>query len=164
VVDVGLCSVAAMVYDAGVGRHLAYNMRQDPTTIASWAKSLYALEWLYLPSVALPKISLLLLYLRIFTDRPSRITTHVLLWFLVVNWVVYLITVSLQCTPFAYQWDKSIPNGRCVNQAALYKTVSAPNIATDLVILLLPVKTVLQLKVSRARKLGLLFTFLTGSM
>lgn len=50
-----------MVHEAGVGRHLAYNQRTDPTILVSWAKSLYALEWLYLPSVALPKISILLL-------------------------------------------------------------------------------------------------------
>jgi hypothetical protein len=44
-----------MVYHAGVGRHLIYNMQKDPHIIVARAKSLYALEWLYLPSCALPR-------------------------------------------------------------------------------------------------------------
>ncbi|KAF2017908.1 integral membrane protein [Aaosphaeria arxii CBS 175.79] len=161
---IGLCILGIiMVYDAGVGRHLEYIQATNPHKIAAWAKSLYALEWLYLPAVALPKISILLLYLRLFTNRSLRIACHVLIWVLVANWVAYLVASSFQCVPFEYQWNKKIP-GKCFNQPAFYKTVSAPNILTDVLMLLLPLKTVFDLKVSRPRKLGVLFIFLSGGM
>ncbi|KAF2202540.1 hypothetical protein GQ43DRAFT_307710 [Delitschia confertaspora ATCC 74209] len=164
-VNVGLCALGiTMVHEAGVGRHLAYVLETDPHKIAAWAKSLYALEWLYLPAVALPKISILLLYLQIFLDRPARITTYVLICILLANWIAYLVASSLQCLPFAYQWDKSIPGGKCFNQRAFYKTVSGPNIATDVIILVLPLKTVWGLRTSVMRKVGLLIVFLTGSV
>lgn len=80
-----LITYQATVHDAGVGRHLVYNMQKDPPIIVAWAKSLYALEWLYLPSCALPKISVLLLYLRIFASRTERLASHVVIWMLVAN-------------------------------------------------------------------------------
>ncbi|KAF2179123.1 hypothetical protein K469DRAFT_674827 [Zopfia rhizophila CBS 207.26] len=164
-VNVGLCILGiTMVYDAGVGRHLAYVVKHDRTKLVSWAKSLYALEWLYLPAVAFPKISILLLYLRIFTDRTARLVAHILIYVLLANWFAYLIASSLQCTPFEYQWNKNIKGGHCFNQQIFYKTVSAPNIATDLVVLLLPIKTLLELQTSLPRKIGIFIVFLAGSV
>lgn len=153
-----------MVYDAGVGRHLVYNMEKDPQIIVSWAKSLYALEWLYLPSCALPKISVLLLYLRIFADRGARLASHAVIWVVIANWIAYLIACSLQCSPFEYQWNKKLSGGKCINLPLLYKLSSVANIATDLTALVLPIKTIVNLRVSTARKLGLLFIFSAGSV
>jgi hypothetical protein len=153
-----------MVKESGVGRHLAYVMHTDPTQVTSWAKSIYALEWLYLPAVALPKISILLLYLRIFQNRAERMISHALIYIVLINWIAYLIAASLQCFPFAYQWDKTIKGGTCVDQPVFYRTVSAPNIATDLVILLLPIRMILELKTSSSRKVGLSLVFLSGSV
>jgi len=161
---IGLCILGiTMVRDAGVGRHLAYNQRKNPTTLTAWAKSLYALEWLYLASVALPKISILLLYLRIFVDRSFRIATHILIWVLIANWIAFLIASSLQCTPFEYQWNKRI-EGKCIDQPVFYKTSSAPNILTDVLMLLLPLKTLLTLKASNPRKLGVVLIFCSGGV
>lgn len=153
-----------MVHDAGVGRHLVAVMRSNPAQITAWAKSLYALEWLYLSSVALPKISILCLFLRIFTDRGARITTYVLIAIVAANWFVWIIAATFQCSPVPYQWDKTIKDGSCFNVSAFYKASSAPNIATDAVILVLPVPTVWRLKATKIRKLGITFVFLAGSM
>lgn len=156
--------MAAAVFDAGVGRHLAAVLLYHPTKFESWAKTLYALDWLYLTSVALPKISVLCLYLRIFTSRGARLTCHVLLWFVVATWLAYIIAANFQCTPFKFQWDKKIPGGHCFDIGAYYKSTSVPNIVTDLVILVLPVPTVVNLKATMTRKLGLSFVFLVGSV
>ncbi|KAF1956866.1 hypothetical protein CC80DRAFT_593548 [Byssothecium circinans] len=143
---VGLCILGiTMVYDAGVGRHLAYNMNKDPHIMVHWAKSLYALEWLYLASAALPKISICLLYLRIFNNRAAKAATHAVIWIIIANWIIFIVATSLQCRPFAYQWNKKIRGGNAV-------------------IMLLPIKTIWGLKVSRARKGGVLFIFSTGSV
>ena len=154
----------AAVYDAGVGRHLAAVLKYEPAKFTAWAKSLYALEWLYLTSVALPKMSVLCLYLRVFTSRVVRMTCYILLGFVGATWVAYIISANLLCTPLAFQWDKTIPGGHCLSLEAYYKSTSVPNIVTDLIILVLPIPTVINLKLTNMRKLGLLMVFLVGSM
>lgn len=153
-----------MVYATGVGRHLEYNLAIDPHRLVAWLKSLYAIKWLYLPSCALPKISILTLFLRIFMDRASRIVTYIIMALIFINWFAYIVACSLQCRPFAYQWDKTIPGGKCINIPLLFKLSSLGNIITDVAILILPFKTVIELHASTARKLGLLFIFSAGSV
>lgn len=153
-----------MVDEADVGRHLAAVRMDDPTKIIAWGKSIYATEWLYLTAVALPKISILAFYLRIFTMRYARITCYILIFIVAANWVVFEIVWAFQCSPVAYQWDKSIPGGKCIDVQASYRASSAPNIATDAIMLILPIPIAWQLKVSVIRKLGLIFVFLTGSV
>lgn len=154
----------AAVYDAGVGRHLAEVLENHPAQLTEWAKHLYALEWLYLTSVALPKMSILLLYLRVFTNKGARLTCWLLLGAVVVIWFTFTVAFNLQCIPLAYTWDKTIPGGHCFDVEAYYKATSAPNIATDVVMLILPIPTVINLQTTTLRKLGLFVVFLVGSM
>ena len=156
--------MTAAVHDAGVGRHLEAVLATHPEGIVAWAKSLYALEWLYLTSVALPKMSILFLYLRILTNRHARLTCYVLLWAVGAIWLSFMIAFNLQCIPLAYQWDKTIPGGHCFHVDAFFKATSIPNIVTDIIMLILPIPTVLNLQTTTIRKLGLLFVFLVGSV
>jgi hypothetical protein len=153
-----------MVNSAGVGRHLDAVLMDNPAQVIAWAKSIYALEWLYLTAVALPKISVICLYLRIFTMHSARIACYSLMIIMAANWVAFIFASTFQCSPVAYQWDKSIAGGTCFNVLAFYRASSAPNIATDAAILILPIPTVWQLKASMIRKLGLMLVFLTGSV
>ncbi|MCJ1383911.1 hypothetical protein MMC17_007025 [Xylographa soralifera] len=162
--NLGLCVLGiTMVFDAGVGRHLVAVLEYHPEQLTAWAKSLYALEWLYLASVALPKTSILCLYLRIFTNRAARIACYTLIGVIVANWIAFILAATFQCTPVAYQWDKTIPGGNCFDIIAFYKASSGPNIVTDAIILVLPISTVWRLKAPLVRKLGLMFVFLTAS-
>ena len=154
---------AAMVHTAGVGYHAETVWKDHPERRVSWAKSLFALQWLYLAGVVLPKMSILFLYLRVFIDRRTRNICFVLTGLIVANWMAYLLASIFQCWPISYQWDKTIKGGRCFNQEIWYKTSSVPNIATDVIILVLPIPLVWRLKASRVRKLGLLVIFLVGS-
>ncbi|MCJ1378929.1 hypothetical protein MMC17_002028 [Xylographa soralifera] len=139
-------------------------MTYHPDQLVSWEKSLYALEWLYLSSIALPKISIVALYLRIFTSRTARVTCYILIFIIVANWISFLFASTFQCSPIAYQWDKTIEGGTCFNIEAAFQASGAPNIATDAVILVLPIPTVWRLKASWVRKAGLMVVFLTGSI
>lgn len=69
-----------------------------------------------------------------------------------------------QCIPFAFNWDKTIPNGTCFDVQFFANSSSVPNIATDLAVLILPLKMVWCLKISIGRRIGLLLIFLTGSV
>jgi hypothetical protein len=87
-----------------------------------------------------------------------------MLWVILATWVSYSIAVMFQCVPFAFNWDKTIPEGRCFNFALFSHSSSVPNIVTDIVILFLPIRTLIDLKVSTGRKIGLALIFLTGSV
>lgn len=153
-----------MIHTSGVGYHPEAVWKNHPERISSLFKSLFALEFLYLTGVVLPKISILFLYLRIFIDRRTRIVCFALIGIIVANWAAYLLASIFQCWPVSYQWDKTIKGGRCVNQVTFCKTTSIPNIVTDLVMLILPIPVMWRLKASRLRKLGLTVIFLVGSM
>jgi hypothetical protein len=60
-------------------------MHTEPTKLMSYETSIYALEWLYGPAVAIPKISIMLSYLRIFMNRVERIASHVLIYIVLAN-------------------------------------------------------------------------------
>jgi hypothetical protein len=60
--------------------------------------------------------------------------------------------------------EQKYQRGSLLQQPAYFKAVNAPNIATDLVMLLLPFRTILGLQASIARKVGLLLVFLSGSV
>ncbi|TVY75857.1 hypothetical protein LSUE1_G007077, partial [Lachnellula suecica] len=165
VFNIGLCALCInAVPAAGVGRHLAYVVKTDPSKLIAWGKSLAAVEFLYLCSNPLPKIYVVCLYLRIFTNRAARLTCYILICIMIAIWVAFITASATKCHPFAAQWDKAIPGGHCVNIEAYYQSTSAPNIATDLVILILPIPTVIGLHASRLRKFGLLLIFIAGSI
>lgn len=153
-----------MVHVAGTGYHIAAAEMKDPAVIIHWAKSVYAIGVLYATAVTTPKISILALYLRVFTKQGVRLTCYVLIGIIVVNCFAFSFVAIFQCSPIAFVWNKSIPGGKCFNIQALYQASSAPNIATDLVIMVLPIPAIWQLQAPKIRKIGLVLIFLTGSM
>lgn len=130
----------------------------------SWGKSLYALEWLYLTAVALSKISILGVYLRIFTSRAARSGCYVLIGIIAVNWATFILISTFECSPLAYKWDKTIADGKCLDLNKIAKVTGVPNISTDIAMLVLPLPTVRRLNASYMRKLGLMVVFMAGSV
>jgi hypothetical protein len=113
--------------------------------------------------VALPKLSILGFYLRFFTNRIERLITYMTMLVVAATFVATGFTTTFQCSPVAYQWDKSILGGKCINVLAFYRWMSFPNIATDIVGLLLPLPMIWRLHVTRHKKVGITIMFITGS-
>lgn len=148
----------------GVGRHLAANVIEDPGRVLWWAKGLVALEWVYGLAVMLPKLAILSFYLLIFDTRPFRIATYTLAAMISATFLAIGLVATFQCTPLAYDWDKTIPGGHCIDQIAFYKWISLPNIITDIIMLILPLPIIWSLNMSRNQKYGLSAIFVTGGM
>ena len=153
-----------MVKKAGTGRHMDYILMTDPGKISEHFKGIMVIEVLHLPAVAFPKLCVVLLYLRVITNKYARMVTWALIYIIAATWVSYTIATMFQCRPFAFNWDKSIPGGKCFNIYTFSQSSSVPNIVTDVVVLFLPIRTVMDLKVSMGRRIGLLLIFLTGSV
>lgn len=138
--------------------------RDDPALIIGWAKGIFAVELIYLTSVALPKLSVLFLYLRIFTSRGSQIVAQGTVALITVNWVVFVVACFFQCRPLAFWWDRTIKGGYCFNVQAFYRAMCLPNLFTDLIVMSLPIQSILKLKLLVVKKIALLIIFLTASM
>ncbi|KAF2026805.1 hypothetical protein EK21DRAFT_38597, partial [Setomelanomma holmii] len=165
IAEMGLCVTGIlMVKKADTGRHTAYVVTIDPTRITDHFKGILVLETVHPAAVAFPKLIVVLMYLHILTNKYERMAAKLLVALLCSTWLAYTVTAMFQCTPFAFNWDKTVAGGKCFNLQAYANSSSVPNIVTDLAILILPLRTVWGLKISFARRVGLLLIFLTGSV
>ncbi|KAF7596792.1 hypothetical protein BBP40_012391 [Aspergillus hancockii] len=155
-------SIAA-VKNAGVGHHILYWLGKDPEKLRIWAKYLLALSFLYLGSVNVPKVSILLLYHKLFPTRPTSTLTKLMMVVLGVITIASIFAMSFVCQPFSANWTGPVP-GNCGHKKVLLIWASFPNIVTDVVLLLLPMPVLWSLNVTRRLKLGLMFTFAVGSL
>ena len=153
-----------MVHFAGVGRHEAVFKDSIGSVLLVWGEYLYALEILYLTAIALSKMSILFLYLRVLVTRLYRIITYVLMAWVTLSCLAFVIAATVGCTPVSYLWNKSIPGGHCVNTFTIGQMANIPSIVSDVIMLILPMPMVWGLRISSVRKFGLTLVFLTGSV
>ena len=100
-----------MVEKAGTGRHQDYLLMTNPEKIPEHQKGVIVLEILHPPAVAFAKIAVLILYLKVFTNRTERLATWITVFLVLGTWFSYTIAILFQCQPFAFNWDKTIPGG-----------------------------------------------------
>ena len=113
-------------------------------------------------SASFPKLAILCLYERLFPLRFYRywiIITAVVIVLCCIGAVILSCTI---CRPFAFNWDKTIPGGKCGNQMVSYRYFSLPNLLTDVIMLVLPSHVVWNIQMSIAHKIGLTVTFMAG--
>lgn len=96
--------------------------------------------------------------------RDFRISVYVgigytLAWG-ISTWFVNLTT----CTPIAFAYDKTIPNGTCRNQALTGSISAVLSLIGDIYIVLLPLPVLWQLKINTRRKVAVIGIFLLGSL
>jgi hypothetical protein len=103
-----------LVEIGGLGRHIAYHLLNDPNTFVNFLKLQTGVEIIYMASITLPKIAILMLYLKIFVDRKARFLAWVMLVILVMFFFGGLLLATLLCRPYAFKWDKTI-DGKCGN-------------------------------------------------
>ena len=116
----------------------------------------------YKAAINLVKCCILLLYLRLF---------HVVSWFRLSCWgliavVAMYCTASIaatifQCQPVIRAFDKDTP-GKCIDTAKFWFANAGFSIATDVIILLLPMPLVWRLEVPRTQKVALVAVFAVG--
>ncbi|TDZ17333.1 Satratoxin biosynthesis SC1 cluster protein 4 [Colletotrichum orbiculare MAFF 240422] len=164
-VDLGMCAIGiVMVRVGGVGRHVEFVEEVHPALLAGWAKCILAFEIVYFASVALPKMGIVCLYLRVFNWKGAmRVVALVLLGVLAATSVSFIVTACLQCTPIAFWWDRTIPGGRCVDVQAFFHAQSIPGFVLDFVIMALPMKTIWGLKLPTHKRIALVGIFMVGS-
>jgi hypothetical protein len=149
---------------AGVGRHTLPVLMESFDKIVFLGKdSLLIVPVLYSFAVALSKLAIINLFLRIFTVGPARIVTWAIGVIIVLQTIACVFATIFQCTPIHLLWSAT-DRGNCLHTKALFQYASIPNVATDLAMLILPMPTIWKLKTTAQIKIGVTITLLTASM
>ncbi|KAI0429191.1 hypothetical protein F5Y09DRAFT_265018 [Xylaria sp. FL1042] len=122
----------------------------------------YAIEILYNPILALVKTSILLFLQRLFGQRPG--VRRFILWMNAANigmMIAVFFATVLQCIPINRTWEPAL-QGTCIDRRILFTVSSSFNILTDILMLALPLKIFINLKIPRRTKIALMFVFLLG--
>ena len=107
------------------------------------------------------KTTLLAQYYRVFFTEKSRHVFFVVA-FIVCGWSLSQVFVGIfLCYPIQGFWDKTI-DARCIPTNAQWHINAAGNIATDVIVFVMPLPVIGQLNLPKTQKIILLFLFSLG--
>ncbi|KAL8904325.1 MAG: hypothetical protein Q9171_007088 [Xanthocarpia ochracea] len=117
---------------------------------------------LYIVSLAATKISILLLYRRIF----PLCGFHAFIWavgiFVVAFTTATVFFIIFSCNPIDGAWNPTI-KAKCINEQAAILAIACMTIVSDFIILGLPLPLVWKMHLPRIRKFQLTIIFLLGT-
>lgn len=121
-----------------------------------------AVQVLWSTTVTCVKIAILLLYCTIF-PLTWFIWSARFVGLLCIGYTLGTILVAfLVCQPLPYYWDTSLEGGRCGNEFLSYILTGSINIATDVMVLILPIPSLLRLEMALYKRVILVGTFACG--
>jgi hypothetical protein len=118
---------------------------------------------LYVICLALAKASLLAFYYRMSQLRWLRIISVFIGAIIVAYSLALIFALVFACTPIKAAWDVTIPASRCINRPAVYVLLAVLNIATDVMLLIIPIPMVWKLQMPLVQKIGVVIVFIIGS-
>lgn len=109
------------------------------------------------------KFSYLAFYLCLMPDRRSRFIVYAGIVFVGAVGVTFTTLAIFMCTPIQRGWDKSVP-GTCVDEQSYLFSNSAFNMATDVIVFVMPIPTLWSLQLPLRQRLVLMATFTCGAV
>lgn len=150
-----MTTIIALQVHHGIG---TYDKHLSPITTA---KLITVNNDLWVLIVSVTKASILLQYLRIFSDRGNRIICITFMFLLLPAAFWGIFAGTFMCTPMEALWDPSV-SGRCLDGRTYWLSVAGTDIGLDFIILVLPLPAILSLHLPRKQKLSLILVFLVG--
>lgn len=144
-----------------VGHHMT-TKTSDASLKALGQIGLLLVPMLYTLSITLSKGAILCFFLRIFKLGPARIITYLTAAAIIIHGLIAILFMLLQCQPISLLWAPSHEDCS-VDINAVFRGNAIPNVATDVVMLLLPIREVWKLRTSIQIKVGITFTFLVAT-
>ncbi|OBT65039.1 hypothetical protein VE03_05252 [Pseudogymnoascus sp. 23342-1-I1] len=135
-----------------------------PSDMVTSRKISWASMVLYIVTASLTKISILIFYLRILVAKLDKIITKICLGCVVVYFVAAFLVLFLQCRPLTHYWEILIPGsvGTCIDEGIHMVTSAAFNILMDIVIFLIPLRSLFALRIRTTQKVHLISLFSAG--
>jgi hypothetical protein len=139
---------------------LAFRASATPLT----KQLFYAESIIYTLLLITSKVSILLLYARLFPVQKFLWAIKGLGALLGCHGVLFVLLIAMQCLPVYAIWDRYVTDRKCIDVTAVAYTSGALSILADIAILLLPIPQVWKLKIDRRRQLELIAIFSIGSL
>ena len=133
-----------------------------------FTQNAFAFELTYIFCHLALKLSVLMLYSRLFTtrQRPLRFAIYGI-GIYVIAWAIYTFFVVLfQCHPIHYSWDlpRGLIQGECINLVGGFIGTGVTNTISDIAIMILPMPIVWRLQIPRRQKIIISGIFLLGTL
>lgn len=109
------------------------------------------------------KVSLCLIYIKIFPDRRKRIVTYSIMGFIIVSDVVLYFTWVFMCKPIRGYWHIDI-GAKCLNMNAIGYSVSTFAIVQDILLLIWPLVCIWSLDMVTQRKVAVGIMLAIGTL
>ncbi|EAW09461.1 uncharacterized protein ACLA_036660 [Aspergillus clavatus NRRL 1] len=123
--------------------------------------------WVSIPfyniTLSLTKLSLILLYMRLFAlaNRRFRLLLIAFLVFVVVEGLWFLFSALFICNPIRGFWDRTVP-ATCLSYSVIWCLNAALQIASDAVVVTTPIPTLARLRLPRRQKIEMIVVFALG--
>ncbi|KAF2232749.1 hypothetical protein EV356DRAFT_568444 [Viridothelium virens] len=153
----------AAAISGGVGHHMR-DISAEETHV--FFKFIFALQFVYITSVTLIKLSILLFYRRIFPTPRFKVTVSIVCGFVLAWFVTFSFATLFQTIPISNNWashGSSNAHGRTIRLDDMYTANSALEITLDIVTLCLPLFVVWRLQMCPSQKLVVSGIFLLGA-
>jgi hypothetical protein len=131
---------------------------------ATFLKVSFITAILYFSVVTAVKISILLMYRRIFSVDYFRLESLLVGIIVVVWWIVGTIATIISCLPIDRLWMGPSAGGYCFDFNIFWMAMGAVELVVDILILLLPVNVILGLRMSKQQRVLLVGIFLLGGL
>ncbi|KAN0116744.1 hypothetical protein V8E51_002721 [Hyaloscypha variabilis] len=159
-VTLGFCIMQMLQTRNGSGNHIWDLPLSKFATYFFWGSIFgsltYGLGTLFI------KTSILLFYLRLPSTRAFRIVTCGVLLVACGYCLFGAFTWLFMCRPMKAYWDVTV-QGKCLSFKNAFLVGGVLNVATDVVMLLLPIWVLRPLRLPRKQKIGVTLVLMTGS-
>jgi hypothetical protein len=116
----------------------------------------------YLLGIMCAKLSILIFYVRVFHVKERfRWLCYAMMATTVIYCIIFFFIIAFDCEDEYYTWHFSF-TAKCIEITTVTVAIGAVNIATDLIIMVMPLPLIWQLHLGKSQKLGLLAVFGTG--
>jgi hypothetical protein len=155
-----IANTTGMVIQAkhGLGQHI---FLLPPQQLTIFLKAVYITIPLYNVSLTFVKISVLFQYLRIFPTRNVKRICYVQLVIVIIYGLWATLSAIFFCIPIASFWDVNV-KGKCLPNGLIWFINAGINIATDIMIVIIPAPLIKRLQLSTRQKISLYLVFMVG--
>ncbi|KAI1912743.1 hypothetical protein LOZ61_003181 [Ophidiomyces ophidiicola] len=155
-----VCIQMMIICQWAFGKH---KVDVKPEVLAKSLKLYFFAQILYKINIGLTKISILLLYIKVFVQPWFRRTCWVCVCVIVAFTTGTVVSSIFQCVPVQYAFDKKLPGGgTCLNLTAFWYANAVFNILSDVVIIILPTPIINKLHSPTRTKIAVSSVFAVG--
>lgn len=113
-------------------------------------------------AVSLVKISALDLFNHIFPSKTFHRISYVVMAMLASYGIAFTIASLAACKPFAFNWNKELPHGTCIDTSKFYTAQTILGVFFDVVVVALPMPMLWGLQMRVQKKVALTCIFGVG--